>query len=155
MYGMIGAGLWVVDKTLVFGLNFDQITALVSAIIAGVAVGLARTSNLRARAAKETAVRSNEQSISNQSGVNDNYKALVEMQNRVGEMAVSIAKLQTQLTDKDETIRVLERKVEKVDLLESMVKVLQDENEQYKQQLVDMRLQLDKANQIIERRGLK
>lgn len=154
MYGLLGVSVMAADNAIIFGLNFDQITALVSAIIAGVAVGLARASDRRAKAAKETAVRSNEQSLSNQSGVNDNYKALLEMQNRVGEMAVSIAQLRTELSMKDETIRVLEHKVGKVDAMESMIKILQEENQQYKEQLVELKVQLDQANQIIDRRGL-
>lgn len=144
----------VTQDAIMFGLNFDQIVAFVSALIAGVSVGWARVSNMRSRSAKETAIRANEQSLSNQSGVNENYAALVEMQTRVGEMAVSIAQLQAKLNGKDEVIKDLQKRVEKVDLLESMVKVLQAENDEYKVKLVELQAQLDKANQIIERRGL-
>lgn len=135
---------------IMFGLNYDQIVALVSAVVAGIAVGWARVSSLRARSAKETAVRANEQSLHNQSDVNDNYLALVEMQKRVGEMAVAIAQLQAAVDVKDKTIRVLE---EKVDILESTVKVLRDGNDHYQSQLAEVQAQLDKANELLEKRG--
>lgn len=154
---MFGFGLVQVVgvETLIFGMTYDQVVAAVSAVIAGCAMGWARMSNLRARAATATAVRANEQSVSNQSGVNDNYRALLAMQEQVKDMAVSIAQMESSLKEKDETIAGLLRKVEKVDALETVVKLLQEENTEYRQKLAEMQLKLDKANEIIERRNLK